>query len=62
MLGEFGDDPYRYASAKARRNSAAPPRLWREEVVQAWYVRNGRFIDALNFAGFNRGTEAQMRA
>lgn len=25
LLGEFGDDPYRYASAKARKNSDRTP-------------------------------------
>jgi transposase len=50
VLGEFGDDPDRYADAKARRNYAGTSPITRasgtKKVVLARYVRNARLIDA----------------
>jgi Transposase/Transposase IS116/IS110/IS902 family len=52
QLGEFGDDPHRYASAKARKNYAATSPLTRQsgkkKTVLARWVRNGRLADALH--------------
>ena len=51
VLGEFGDDPDRYASGKARKNYAATSPLTRasgkKKVVAARFIRNDRLIDAL---------------
>ena len=51
VLGEFGDDPHRYASGKARKNYAATSPLTRasgkKKVVMARFIRNDRLIDAL---------------
>jgi Transposase/Transposase IS116/IS110/IS902 family len=51
VLAEFGDDPYRYESAKARRNYAGTSPITRasgkKKVVTARFVRNNRLIDAL---------------
>jgi transposase len=53
VLAEFGDDPHRYASAKARKNYAATSPITRasgkKRVVAARYVHNDRLIDALMF-------------
>ena len=53
VLAEFGDDPDRYASAKARKNYAATSPITRasgkKRVVAARYVHNDRLIDALMF-------------
>ena len=50
VLSEFGDDPHRYASAKARRNYAGTSPITRasgkKKIVAARYVRNDRLIDA----------------
>jgi hypothetical protein len=50
VLGEFGDDPDRYADAKARRNYAGTSPITKasgtKKVVLARYVRNARLIDA----------------
>ena len=50
MLGEFGDDPERYESAKSRRNYAATSPLTvasgRKRTVKARFVRNRRLADA----------------
>jgi transposase len=52
QLGEFGDDPHRYASAKARKNYAATSPVTRQsgkkKTVLARYVRNDRLADALH--------------
>ena len=49
--GEFGDDPARYASAKARKNYAATSPITRQsgkrKTVMARYVHNDRLRDAL---------------
>ena len=51
VLGEFGDDPHRYASAKARRNYAGTSPITRasgrKKTVAARYARNDRLLDAL---------------
>jgi hypothetical protein len=56
VLGEFGDDPRRYASAKARRNYAGTSPITRasgkKKIVAARYVRNDRLIDALMIQAF----------
>lgn len=52
VLAEFGDDPHRYASAKARKNYAGTSPITRasgkKKVVMARFVHNDRLIDALN--------------
>jgi transposase len=56
VLGEFGDDPYRYASGKARRNYAGTSPITRasgkKKIVAARFVRNDRLIDALMIQAF----------
>jgi transposase len=51
VLGEFGDDPGRYASGKARKNYAATSPITRasgkKKVVAARFIRNQRLTDAL---------------
>jgi hypothetical protein len=51
VLAEFGDDPARYASAKARKNYAATSPITRQsgkrKAVMARYVHNDRLRDAL---------------
>jgi hypothetical protein len=51
VLAEFGDDPERYASAKARKNYAGTSPITRasgkKKVVIARFVHNDRLIDAL---------------
>ena len=50
VLGEFGDDPERYDSAKSRRNYAGTSPLTvasgRKRTVKARFVRNRRLYDA----------------
>jgi Transposase IS116/IS110/IS902 family len=57
VLGEFGDDPHRYASGKARKNYAATSPLTRasgkKKVVVARFIRNDRLTDALMAQAFN---------
>jgi hypothetical protein len=54
--GEFGDDPRRYACAKARKNYAATSPITRasgkRKSVAARFVRNSRLIDALMTQAF----------
>ena len=61
QLGEFGDDPHRYASAKARKNYAATSPVTRQsgkkKTVLARYVRNNRLADALH-----RQAQSALRA
>lgn len=56
VLGEFGDDPNRYASAKCRKNYAATSPITRasgrKKVVVARFVHNDRLIDALMTQAF----------
>ncbi len=51
-MGEFGDDPHRYATAKARKNYAATSPVTRQsgkkKIVLARFVRNDRLADALH--------------
>jgi hypothetical protein len=51
VLAEFGDDPCRYESAKARKNYGGTSPITRasgkKKVVAARFVRNNRLIDAL---------------
>ena len=60
-LGEFGDDPHRYASAKARKNYAATSPVTRQsgkkKIVMARFIRNGRLADALH-----RQAQSALRA
>ena len=50
VLGEFGDDPQRYADARSRKNYAGTSPVTRasgkKKVVLARYVRNQRLADA----------------
>jgi hypothetical protein len=56
VLGEFGDDPHRYASAKNRRNYAGTSPITRasgkRKIVAARFVRNDRLTDALMIQAF----------
>jgi transposase len=56
VLAEFGDDPARYASAKARKNYAATSPITRKsgkkKIVLARYVHNDRLLDALDSQAF----------
>ena len=55
-LGEFGDDPNRYATGKSRRNYAGTSPLTiasgKKKAVLARHVRNRRLYDALDQAAF----------
>jgi len=55
-LGEFGDDPDRYTSAKSRRNYAGTSPITvasgRKHTVKARHIRNKRLYDALDQAAF----------
>jgi transposase len=57
VLAEFGDDPTRYASAKARKNYAATSPITRASgkttIVAARWVHNDRLIDALMAQAFS---------
>ena len=52
VLGEFGDDPNRYADAKSRKNYAGTSPITKasgkRKVVLARYARNRRLADALH--------------
>jgi transposase len=56
VLAEFGDDPRRYADAKARRNYAGTSPITRasgkKKAVAARYVHNDRLVDALHGQAF----------
>ena len=56
VLAESGDDPRRYATAKARKNYAGTSPITRasgkKKTVAALYVRNDRLIDALMAQAF----------
>ena len=56
MLAEFGDDPDRYADAKARKNysgmSPITSASGTKRVVLARYARNRRLADALYLQAF----------
>jgi hypothetical protein len=61
QLGEFGDDPHRYATAKARKNYAATSPVTRQsgkkKIVMARFIRNDRLADALH-----RQAQSALRA
>ena len=66
VLGEFGDDPHRYANAKSRKNYGATSPITRasgkKKVVTARYIHNDRLIDALMswaFASLNASPGAR---
>ncbi len=56
VLGEFGDEPNRYADAKSRKNYAGMSPITRasgtRRVVLARHVRNGRLADAIYLWAF----------
>ena len=56
VLGEFGDDPERYASAKARKNYAGTSPITQQsgkkKVVLARFIRNDRLADPLHRQAF----------
>jgi transposase len=56
VLAEFGDDPDRYACAKARKNYAATSPITRQsgkkKTVLARHVHNDRLADALHHQAF----------
>lgn len=62
VLGEFGDDPDRYESAKARRNYAGTSPLTvasgTRRTVRARHIRNRRLADALHWWAFNALTRS----
>jgi hypothetical protein len=51
VLGEFGDDPHRYADAKSRKNYGGTSPITRasgkKKVVAARFIHNDRLLDAL---------------
>ena len=51
VLGEFGDDPHRYESGKARKNYGGTSPITRasgkKKVVAARFIHNDRLLDAL---------------
>jgi transposase len=57
VLAEFGDDPHRYADAKARKNFAGTSPITRQSgkqtFVLARYVHNDRLLDALGRQAFS---------
>jgi len=56
VLAEFGDDPHRYTTPKARKNYAATSPITRQsgkrKTVMARYVHNDRLRDALDGQAF----------
>ena len=67
VLGEFGDDPNRYADAKCRKNYAGTSPITRasgrSHVVLARYARNKRLADACQMWAFTSlGTSPGARA
>jgi len=66
VLAEFGDDPHRYTTAKARKNYAGTSPITRasgkKKVALARFVHNDRLIDALltqAFSALNRSPGAR---
>jgi transposase len=57
VLAEFGDDPHRYISAKARKNYAGTSPITRasgkKKVALARFVHNDRLVDALMAQAFS---------
>ena len=66
VLAEFGDDPHRYADAKARKNYAGTAPITRasgkSRVVLARYARNRRLADALYQWAFSALTRSPAPA
>jgi Transposase/Transposase IS116/IS110/IS902 family len=62
VLAEFGDDPNRYADAKARRNYAGSSPITRQSgsrrVVLARFIRNQRLADAITWWAFSSLTSS----
>ena len=62
VLGEFGDAPDRYASAKSRRNYAGTSPITRasgtRRIVLARHVRNDRLADAIYLWAFSALTKS----
>jgi len=62
MLGEFGDEPDRYATAKSRKNYAGTSPITRasgtRRVVLARYARNQRLADAIYLWAFSALTSS----
>lgn len=56
VLAEFGDDPHRYATAKARKNYAGTSPITRasgkKKVALARFIHNDRLVDALMSQAF----------
>jgi transposase len=56
-LGEFGDDPHRYTTARNRKNYAGTSPITRasgkKKTVLARFVRNNHIIDALHHQAFS---------
>jgi Transposase IS116/IS110/IS902 family len=56
-LGEFGDDPGRYADARSRKNYAGTSPITRrsgkKKTVHARFVHNDRLVDALRAQAFS---------
>ncbi len=65
VLGEFGDDPNRYANAKSRKNYAGTSPITRasgkHRVVLARYARNKRLADACYLWAFCRAHRQPRR-
>jgi transposase len=66
VLGEFGDDPHRYASSKSRKNYGGTSPITRasgkKKVVVARFIHNDRLLDALMswaFASLNASPGAR---
>nr|WP_268239377.1 IS110 family transposase [Longimycelium tulufanense] len=57
VLAEFGDDPHRYATAKARKNYAGTSPITRasgkKKIALARFIHNDRLIDALLTQAFS---------
>ncbi len=57
VLGEFGDDPHRYATARNRKNYGGTSPITRasgkKKLVAARFVHNDRLVDALNAWAFS---------
>ena len=62
VLGEFGDDPTRYADARARRNDAGTSPITKasgtRRVVLARFARNQRLFDACYLWAFSSLTRS----
>ena len=62
VLAEFGDDPHRYADAKARKNYSGTSPITRasgtRRIVLARYARNRRLADALYLQAFSALTSS----